>query len=453
MMSQEAISVELSNKAFFYRCYRQITQQYPNVNNPLVIQVENNQIDPVDACISVLNKALFTANSNRRIANINDEEAMAVLQTFHSLHYSWFKNKLLPGLGNFTFTGDMVDTSGPALFFTRALLTPNYEFKNVFSGVENLESERVDGHPTVGPNSNRPRSDYAIMETTIPFIQTGDISGYMSYGDREFVTWRDLAQTIRQVTSIGNHWGGGVLGNFAYMAMNVIEGDSFMADGAVAVPRKWSKSVFQDFFCRELPVIRYDDGLNFVSNDNNAISFRKEGACVRCHATMDRMAGVIRNVDYTDSRSRNPRGKNTSFTYIRKFNTDLTGNETWSLSGDSDFYRKPLNGHFYYRTHDGQLINRAVSSVSSLGQVIAELDDPYICMAKRYYEYFTGIDVNISDIADPQYGRTLSSGEMTHRNEVISLGKSFKEHQNMKKLVEDILRKPVLKDSAYQIRN
>lgn len=446
-LSASGFAADLSNKALFFRCYKAIAQSFPASNHPLVQQVENNQIDPIDACIQVLNKAMLTANNNRRIANTGDLEARSVLRTFHNLHYSWFTNKLLPSAqGDFLSVADQVDVSGPALYYTKALFAPNYQFKDIFTGDQNHESDRLNGRPDRGPNSNTTRADYAPTNPAFVWQEVGPIVGYQTYGARNYDATRG---TDTRTMELGTNWGGGVLGSFSYVLMNVIEPRNFRANGAVGVPRKWAQSVLLDFMCRELPVIRYDDSLEFLSNDSNSATFRQEGACVRCHATMDRMAGTIRNVRPEDVASDSPRGQRV-FSFVKKWATDRTGNETWSLTGDGSFYRKPLNGHFLYRTFDGRKIDRALTSVANLGQVIGDLDDPYVCAAKRYYEYFTGIEVNVDDIADPQYGRQLSSEEIAVRNDVIQLGKSFKQHQNMKRLVEEILKKPEFKDSGYR---
>ena len=56
-------------------------------------------------------------------------------------------------------------------------------------------------------------------------------------------------------------------------------------------------------------------------------------------------------------------------------------------------------------------------------------------MAKRYYEYFTGYQANVDDLN----GLALSTEEQEHRQKVIQLGVSLKNHQNVKTLIGDIL--------------
>ena len=49
---------------------------------------------------------------------------------------------------------------------------------------------------------------------------------------------------------------------------------------------------------------------------------------------------------------------------------------------------------FEYDDMSGKLINKTVNGTSELGAEIAKLDDFYVCKAKRYFEYFTGISAS-----------------------------------------------------------
>jgi hypothetical protein len=62
-------------------------------------------------------------------------------------------------------------------------------------------------------------------------------------------------------------------------------------------------------------------------------------------------------------------------------------------------------------------------------------------MAKRYYEYFTGFQADITDLN----GYQLSADDQLHRKKVISLGVALKAHKNVKQLIGDILE-----SSEYQ---
>lgn len=437
-ISSYSYAKNLSNKAIFYRCYSMITQRQPDAKSSIVTQVSNGQLDPIDACMSVLNKANLTANGNTRIASTTNREAINVLTTIHQLHYG-FMDKKGPneGVGYYRHVKDNVDPNGPSLFFTKAFFTPNYKFADIFKNNIQYESERANKNPTSGPYTRNNTKYYTDRGFTPQWIDTGDLHGVRTLTQKR-IPWKYPGNASKNGTAFFDHsWGGGIIGSYNYILQTLEENINFSATNGNNMPRRWTRSVLKDFMCRELPVVRYDDATPFVSN-NSPLGFRQDLACIRCHATMDRMAGVIRNV--------RPQTLTTSglsasrFAVVNKWTTSRAAETSWEPNNIASYHTRPLNGHFYYRTFDGKLIDRKVSGGNALGVVIADLEDPYVCMAKKYYQYFTGIDANVDDIADPQYGRKLSTDELKHRDQVISFGKRFKTHQSLKQLAEEILR-------------
>ena len=124
---------------------------------------------------------------------------------------------------------------------------------------------------------------------------------------------------------------------------------------------------------------------------------------------------------------------------------------SWPITGDNVYHRRPPNGVLYYRDYNGNLVNQNVTGVQDLGAKIAARDDMYICAAKRYYEYFTGISVDTGDIKDPLYPNKLTADDTKHRNFIIQLGKNFKSHQNPRTLIKAILESPQYKRSNFEI--
>ena len=74
----------------------------------------------------------------------------------------------------------------------------------------------------------------------------------------------------------------------------------------------------------------------------------------------------------------------------------------------------------------------------------------FVCMAKRYYKFFTGIDVDVGDIGDPNHVY-LTAEEVAVRDIVIDLGRDLKKHKNPRLLIEDILRRPEYKKSNSNV--
>jgi hypothetical protein len=110
----------------------------------------------------------------------------------------------------------------------------------------------------------------------------------------------------------------------------------------------------------------------------------------------------------------------------------------WPIQADTSYHLRPANGQLYYRNYAGKLVNVSVTSISDLGAKMAAQDDLYICAAKRYFAYFTGLDAKIGDLD----GIKLKPEEVEIRNTVIELGKKLKEHQSLRTLIEDIFKLP-----------
>ena len=152
-----AKSETLSNVALFQRCYRHMTQTVPDKNSGLFQEVKAGSISALDACESLLNKTNFNSNSNNRLSNPNDEEALNVLRTFNYLHYSWFANKTFPPVSsNFRFSKDFFDYTGPALYFTKSLFDSNQKVSDVFKGKVHYESDRTNNDPSTSPIKHFP---------------------------------------------------------------------------------------------------------------------------------------------------------------------------------------------------------------------------------------------------------------------------------------------------------
>ena len=99
----------------------------------------------------------------------------------------------------------------------------------------------------------------------------------------------------------------------------------------------------------------------------------------------------------------------------------------------------PPRGKLYFRDYQGQLIDENLANLSEFGQKLAELDDPYVCWAKRYYAYLTGINVEIVD-PGPDDRDLPKDGTGPHREAVYQFGLQLKNHQDPKRLFKEILQ-------------
>lgn len=451
--SLQGLASELSNVGLFYRCYSQITGEFPSKDDKKLKEVQQGK-DPITACLEVFDLALF-ANGTSFLANFNNETAQAVLRTMHTLHYSWFETNLAPEINNeyITNTRNVFDPSSSATYFTKALFDQQSQFKDVVLGTTTYRPVRVTNIPPVSTWNLIPTADYIF--TDVQFAGAGVLLGMEVLPvndtmDYSFNNNQTGPPDIRTGTLTYNtHFGGGVLGSQPYL-LQTIQATSLNPkyNGGGLTTRKWSRAVFHDILCRELPVVRETDGAAFVDVES-PLGFRKSMGCVKCHTTIDRMGGVTRGVTYNSQIAGNFFNQGSS-AFISARTVDKPAAEIFPTSNDDIYFRRPTQGHLFYREHDGKLVDLPIDNVEQLGLRLSQEDGMYNCLAKRYYQFFTGIDVSVGDIADPHHP-TLSQEEQNVRNIILGLGQELKTHQNPRTLIEKILRRPEYKKSNFNL--
>ena len=117
------------------------------------------------------------------------------------------------------------------------------------------------------------------------------------------------------------HAGGGAIGGIQYILNNHDSTDLGTMPiqkhkGNGTFSRLLAYNIIEDFLCRELPVaLNINDlsGLNLVTSEDQIIpdhSYRLDGVCMNCHATLDYISAAYRNISisrigkdkfYTDS--------------------------------------------------------------------------------------------------------------------------------------------------------
>lgn len=440
---------DLTNVEIFSRCYAQIAQLFPAPTNPRLVAVRNGTKDPIVACLEILDLARF--NNNGQIPNVTDNDAVAVLRTMHNLHSSWLDTSDFPNIadfGNNRDLRDVYDPTQPALYFTRALLDPATPYSSVVTSSQHLRPARTTDDPTVSI-SGRNKSESQFL--TFKWAPIGSLAGYLVTNDMvwNFQGTSGTGQPLSGTATAGKNAGGGIMGSPAYLLLTIAEtANTFRANGATIMPRKWARAVFHDLLCRPLPAVRMSDAADYV-RPNSTTEFRKSQTCTTCHVSHDRLSGVIRNFQYqVVARFQDvpPAGG----IFPRWLTANQPAESEWPSEPDNNYAARPPTGIFYFRNYLGELKNiQSIGSLAQLGTVIADQPDFYICAAKRYYEYFTGIATDIGDLGDATH-RTLSNVEKKHRDEVINLGLALKSHQSLRKLIESIIRLPQYRKSDYQ---
>ncbi|HEY8271712.1 MAG TPA: hypothetical protein VIG33_12550 [Pseudobdellovibrionaceae bacterium] len=437
---------DLSEVALFHRCYSQLTSQRVATTDPLFQQVKSGKLTAIDACNQVLDSAKLSGSSAMTLANPNDVRAQNVLATFHRLHASWFYAKDFPVIswpGHSDDMKDLYDSSSPALYYTRALFGNGISASDPVMTPDFLQAIRTNMSPSAGPESNHSTSDY-IFQTPFKFAATGTLLG-IQIAPSTVLNFPAFKNHPAGSIDLYSNRGGGFLGTMTYLNLNISSISSYSpykTDGAVQMHRRWGKAVYRDTLCRDLPVVREADVAALVQT-SSPVSFRTSNSCVKCHASHDRISGVVRGMNILYVGTGDPTGNGTAErggNFSQFYPVTKSAEAAWPASPDADYYQRPPNGQVYFRNYNGDLIDQSVTGVNDLGAKLAATDDYYICLAKRYYNYFLGIDVDTGDLNDPAHPVALSPAALIHRNLVINLGKSVKSSQNISQLIKDILK-------------
>lgn len=445
-----AAEVQLTEPQLFLRCYAQLTQTSLDPKSPLLIPIQNGTKTAAAACLELFDKAALSRNGTS-LANTGDVLSLAVLNTLHRLHASWFSEREYFISGGFSANQglrDYFDTDTPAFYFTRAVFRPNTDFKSAITGSKHLRAIRSDNDPARGFSSGNTKAQ-TIFGDRAKFAAVGALHGIEETAALP-TTYSFLTTNDRQLSgsvNLGAHYGGGVLGSFPYLMLNIRETVNFRTDGAVAMPRKWARAVFSDLLCRSLPVARYAD-VGVYKNTASPVAFRKSQGCVQCHASMDQMAAVARGFRYLalDSGSR-PENRGLDTGSVVPPQAGLASESEWPISADRSYHLRPPKGVLFFRDSNGSLVNLPVNDLADLGETMARLPDFYLCAAKRYYSYFTGVDVSIEDpVVEGQTSRT----DKFHRAAVESLAATLQRTQSARATLFQLFQLPQYRSSSFR---
>ena len=431
----------LNSSQLFHRCYSQITQKFLTPEHPLFQLVAKDELSPVEACMTILKKAQFIGRSQFYRMASDDAESKAVLGNFYELHSSWLRNKNWDVRGQAWISEAMSDIFEPtshALFFTKALFDPQEAFSSIVLSDDFYVPLRDEYDPPNGNITKVSKENFTGVGGKFRFAGRGGIIGIENLKGETFNTSQgDLLW--------GRSLGGGMVGTHTYITMNAQPRSlkDLPLDG-IHVNRLWAQSLYSDLFCRSLPVVRTEDAVPFLVDQGDA-SFRFSPSCVRCHASIDRTAGLIRSMDFQNFGAFYPPALVGIFSIPRP--VTQASEIGWPSVKDSNYSSRPPTGTFYMRDYKGELLSYFATDLQDLGRYLSTLDDLYICAASRYYKYFTGIEV---DIGDPQR-LNLSRQETMHRNFVIKLGIHLKESQNSMNLIEEILKSRLYRQADFGI--
>jgi hypothetical protein len=444
----------LSEEAIYYRCYGQMARGRPGPDDPGLAAIRAGQSGGVDACMGLL--ALATLNAQGTIAV--SPVAQAVLKTFQDFHGLWFPANDFNELPYDDPNYDIYDVGEAALHVTHALFAPGASYSEVVTAQRTFEAQRVSEITPefliYNTTSNRasgtpqPRYDSGVFSSgdgtawTPTRVQFGRLVGVSEIPKRRDVI-SHLSRGRPADLDIHQPLGGGLTGTISYLLFNLGRFEGEHADGGLIMPRRWSKAVMKDLLCRDLPVLRATDAIPLVE-PQATLPFRASHTCMQCHGTMDGLAGLIRNVELV----RNMPGPVASIFATKHIVQNVPLLPEAAMS--SEFAQMPPRGRLFFRNLDGEVIDRDFVGLQPFGEFLAGQVDLYACAAKRYYAFFTGIDVSLHDLGDPAH-TALSAPDLKQRQQVMDLAQDLQKDQSLTNLVRRIVSLPIYRDVGYQV--
>jgi len=506
LISASAYSITLKDERLYYRCYGHFTKMRPSADDSRLKKIKAKQMSYIDACMEVYDMAKL--NQNGSLVEKNNI-SISVLETFNMLHMSWFQdiNVYNVSTGGVNMDYFLHDGAESALHFTRTLFYPDAKFKDSITSDTTYLAERSKGFNTGAyfPVTNNSPVYGSSKNTTfiginnLPDYETNNaltvgklldpenkknglhlqVGKLIGITPMEHVYANDsyhcFYNTNTKVISCPQEWprytvdrpanltqsfGSGLIGTQPYIKIN--RNRNFQTDdGGIMAGRVWSKRLYQDLMCRDLPVVQQQDAVSSVDKDgNNYLPFRNTSKCMQCHVSIDTMAYSIRGLKL-NKLGHNPIEQATVFYFLEQYEQNYLAEEAGPVLGlgagkaaDSAFYKRPPRGALYFRSHDGKLIHERIQGLkgqTSLGEAIAKTDDFYLCASKRYFEFLTGHKINIQDITDPSSIKYNAKEEKIYKY-LLSLTTKLKSNQNVREIIKEIISSDVYKEADFDIK-
>jgi hypothetical protein len=496
--SQEAHAENLKPIDVFKRCYIRMVRSVPVETDALYTAVASGAKTADVACLELFDRAQF--GSNGILKARTSEESKAIVRTFQSLHASWFQSKTnsLPASSKVAR-----DYEEAPLYYTRAAFQPGVPFSSVVTlnaglkgirdqdtyptELKDFEAQRVLNYNSMAPFAKE--TDLILSYTRIRVVDVvtkkqvkeivggkevtktvdihtkklvndgvlplrrpqgmtaefGQLVGVKAADPIILDSFRSISSTNPDIAAAvdakmvnfnaNEHLGGGILGSQAFLANNVNLPRNVLPDTYALINRRLAARVFEDLLCHTLPTLTDDDVKTEVKPASEH-TFQQNSSCMRCHSGIDGMAYGYRNV-FTFISAPNPKPEDSVGLFFEGM-TALKPSATATA-----FPATIPEGRLHYR----ELVTKnhkdmKFFSIAQLGTQLAASNDLYTCAAKRYYQFFTGVNVDLTQVA-------TAAIDKVHQDKVIALGKTFKSHQSVRLLLKDIFASDAFRASNY----
>ncbi|NBX91948.1 MAG: hypothetical protein EB078_08525 [Proteobacteria bacterium] len=448
-----SLSAGLTKSEIFFRCYSQLTDRRLPANDRRISNIKLGTLDPIIACMDLLKSAEFGLDG--QIPNPTDPtkyEAKLVLRRMHKLHTSFFLLEDYNENGR-PLTRDMYDIETAAYYFTRALFQAHSDFTSVVTATKHLRAIRSIQSPPTG-------SAFGVAREKVAF------------GDKEVYTPRGELWGIQEIDTLplgesntnppasldlATHFGGGIIGSNPYLYAVQARNEAIVSNGGLRMHRGFSKAIMNDFLCREFPVVEERDVVQFVT-PASSLAFRQSKSCNQCHASMDQLASVLRNMSYIGYQAKTlpthvQPGFETAY-FLRKFNTTDPVVSGWPAEPNNRHHVTPTTGRLFYRDSSNRLVDQPIDSLTSLGLALRDQFDFYLCTASRYYAHFTGVKIKIVPGLIGTSGpnnRLVNQAQYPHVKNIHDLAKTLQSKKSIPVLIESILKLPEYQKSDFGV--
>jgi hypothetical protein len=462
---------KLSDTAILRRCSRQFTNMEPEIAaKELLDEVRKGVITGSFACRQLLERASLDKDG---VLKSNNEVAQNILLNFQKVHNNWFNEWNFFTSMSTWGTFEILDPGVMGLYFTRSLFDENFSLKQILKGNESFEGYRESKFPQQYLQhkfKDEPR--YKVADYKFVFghsfdgeyknwnpqrVPTGKLMGVKRIPyNRDIlpimVNSKDNQEEIRPAKElkvnkdIHKGLGGGLLGNENYISLNLGQELGTSMDGGRVIPRRWAAAVVKELLCRELPVVPIITAKKFVQK-NSSLSFRKEASCMGCHTTMDNLAYLARNVEQGYSADAGGDGMIHS-THLRTYYPKkYLKAEMKAPDKDKDFHLRPAHGRFIYNDVYNKAYDVKVESLDQLGEIITNLDDFYLCTAKKYFKFLTGSDVSMDIFGASK----LSKKELYYKQLLESSAREMRKTGDLKDGLNSLINSEVYSSSGFDV--
>jgi len=442
----------------YFKCHSIFTSARPKLSDPLLEKVRRKELSGTQACMSLLSQA--NLNSNLVLDDPENKKAKVILRNFLALYNSWFNLYNLNKESQDHTNTNVYDSNEMAYFLTAStfgnnipykhLLTSKYSYRairlgngeNLFQNDPDIEGKRSNIFEkdlrkwVVGGVDDQPEAFGSTYNFKPPLIEFGEFIGLKKTGEnkksfKRLYKGKKLSEDVDFSTPEFR----GAFGTKSYLLLSLAF-DNTKTDGGTKLHRRWATNLLNDFLCRKLPVIRPNDT---VVHDESKIAFKTKKNCMACHHTTDNLAGLTRNLESFNAGE----AHNEKFTFRGIYKHKTTHPKMSDLTDkDKNFFKRPTHAKFIFRTYNGELINKTLINPNELGPLLAKLDDPYLCTAKRLVDHFTGLNIDVYDFKQFEVNES-DTHDLEVRKFVIKLSKKLKAHQNIQKIIKSII------DSKY----